>query len=414
MKSRTRFTPKGAVNRRLPGKRPAGVSSVVIYATTAFVAASSAALPAPAAGQLEKGRALYNGPASCSVCHMPDGKGQPGSIPPLAGSDWLKDSPDRTIAIVLRGFIGPVKVNNKRFYSAMPPQLLLDDEKLALIISYVNNAWGNTGDVVTAERVAQARASLPEDIYTPYTILKAFPLPKHLQKRNGPFKPDFDDALTDVKEPVVYRTFMPGASPAAFAVALPGDQFYCWDAGECRLRYAWTKGGFIRGNKVHWSSNGKPVPEFNGDPYYRARSSLLKPEDYPLLSKTDRKTPFYDTSQADDFPIRIKGITARPAYQGCRLIGGYPEFRYTLDKHLIREIIMASGDRLGIVRSFSVSPPVALTFRLTPTELAHLGSDAGDLDEKGSLHLTAEQSRQFNLTIIEKNPAPKPVAGGFE
>ena len=35
------------------------------------------------------------------------------------------------------------------------------------------------------------------------------------------------------------RTFMPGSSPAAIAVALPGGHAYCWDAGNCRLRYAW-------------------------------------------------------------------------------------------------------------------------------------------------------------------------------
>jgi mono/diheme cytochrome c family protein len=369
---------------------------------------------APDAEMLEQGRALYNGPASCAVCHLPDGKGQPGSVPPLAGSDWLKDNPDRTIAIVLRGFIGPVKVNNKRFYSAMPPQLLLDDEKLALIISYVNNAWGNSGAMITAARVAKARATLPQDLYTPYSILKAFPLPERLRKRNGPFKPDFDDAITDVKEPVVYRTFMPGASPAAFAVALPGNQFYCWDAGECRLRYVWAKGGFIRGNKVHWSSNGKPVAEFNGDPYYRARSSLLKPEDYPLLAKTDREIPFYDTSEADDFPIGIKGVDARPSYLGYRLIGGYPEFRYALGKHVIRETIMPSGDQLGIIRSFSVTPATPLTFSLTPTDHALISSSAGQIAKDGSLRLTVKQSGQFNITIIEKNPAPKPLAGGFE
>ena len=27
---------------------------------------------------------------------------------------------------------------------------------------------------------------------------------------------------------------MPGASPAAFALALPGNHYYCWDAGESR------------------------------------------------------------------------------------------------------------------------------------------------------------------------------------
>ena len=209
------------------------------------------ALSAPGADTLEKGKELYNAAGSCVACHMPDGKGQPGSIPPLAGSDWLKGDPARTIALTLRGLAGPIKVNGKKYYSAMPPQLLFDDAQLALMITYINNAWGNDGAEVSADQVAAARKSLPPEVYTPATLLKAFPFDKSLARNNGTFKPDFDDALTNVTEPVVYRTFMPGASPAAFAVALPGNQFYCWDAGECRLRYVWTKGGFIRNNQAH-------------------------------------------------------------------------------------------------------------------------------------------------------------------
>lgn len=367
------------------------------------------------ANLLAEGKKLYEGPGSCSVCHMPDGKGQPGSVPPLARSDWLKDDqPERTIAIVLRGLYGPVKVNSKRYYSAMPPQLLMNDEQLALIINYVHRSWGNKAPLVTSEQVAKARKTLPTDVYTPGKILKAYPFAKDLVKRNGTFKPDFDDALQNVSEPVVYRTFMPGASPAAFAVALPGNQFYCWDAGECRLRYAWAKGGFIRGNRVHWSSNGKPVAEFYGDPYYRARSSLLKPEDYAHLAETNRDEPFYDTSEAKDFPIRIKGVTGRPVYKGYRLLKGYPEFRYAFGKHLIRETIRESADQLGIVRTFSVEPATALTFSLTPTQLAYVSSTAGQVGKDGSLKISAEHSAQFSITAIEKNPAPKPAASQFE
>ena len=377
------------------------------------VSLSAAALPKE---QLQQGKELYNGPGSCAVCHMPDGKGQPGAVPPLARSEWLRDNkPERTIAIVLRGLVGPMKVNNKRYYSAMPPQLLLDDEKLTSIINYVHSSWGNKTPLVTKEQVAKARATLPKDVYTTQKILTAFPFKdKNLAKRNSTFKPDFDDALKDVTEPVVYRTFMPGASPAAFAVALPGNQFYCWDAGECRLRYAWAKGGFIRGNKVHWSSNGKPVAEFYGDPYYRARSSLLKPEHYAHLAETNRDLPFYDTSQARDFPIKIKGASSLPRYRGYRLVNGYPEFRYALGRHLIREMIKPSADKKGIVRSFSVEPQTALIFNLTPTELSIMSTSAGGIAKNGTISVSADQSKSFSITLIEKNPAPPLPSASFE
>lgn len=365
---------------------------------------AGAALAAPDAATLAKGEEIYNGAGSCVACHMSNGKGQPGSVPPLVGSDWL-DNPDRTIAIVLRGLAGPVKVNNRRFNSMMPPQLLFDDEKIALMVTYVNNAWGNKGPAVSEEQVAKARKSLPEEMYTPEEILKAFPFDTNKRKANGTFQPDFDDALTNVSEPVVYRTFMPGASPAAFAVALPGNQFYCWDAGESRLRYVWTKGGFIRGNQGHWSSNGKPVAQFNGIPYYRSRSSLLKPEDYQYLAESKRGTPFYDTSQAVDFPIKIEGVTGRPSFRGYRLIEGYPQFRYRSGQFEITELIKATEDQTGIVRSFTITPGVAMTFHLTPNKGANLSSSVGPIGEDGTLKLSAEQSRNFQITMIEKEPA---------
>ena len=361
------------------------------------------AYSAPDTARLANGKDLYNGAGSCVACHMADGKGQPGSVPPLAGSDWL-DNSDRTIAIVLRGMAGPVKVNGERYYSAMPPQLLFDDEKIADMITYVNHAWGNKGAAVTAPQVAKARKALPEAVYTPQTLLKAFPFDKKKGRQNGTYTPDFDDTLMVITEPVVYRTFMPGASPAAFAVALPGNHYYCWDAGECRLRYAWSKGGFIRGNQVHWSSNGKPVAKFNGLPYYRARSSKLKPEDYEHLAETARNSPFYDTTEAVDFPIKIEGVDAFPKYKGYRLIKGYPEFIYKIGDYEIRELIRTSDNNLGITRKFYVSPKPPLTFKVTLDESSIYSCSAGSISSDGTLKLTAKQAMEFDLTIIEKNP----------
>ena len=59
-----------------------------------------------------------------------------------------------------------IKVNGKKYFPAMPPQLLFDDEKLAYILSYVNNAWGNHEDLITKEQVAKARKELPLDVFT--------------------------------------------------------------------------------------------------------------------------------------------------------------------------------------------------------------------------------------------------------
>jgi mono/diheme cytochrome c family protein len=348
---------------------------------------------------LLKGKELYNSAGSCVACHMPNGNGQKGSVPPLSESDWLKGGSARSIAISLRGLAGPIKVNGKKYYSAMPPQLLFDDQKLAYILSYVNNAWGNKEALVSKEEVAQARRDLPQDVFTPQSLLKRFPFDKKHNRKNGTFTPTFDDMISEIIEPIVYRTFMPGASPAAFAVALPGNHYFCWDAGECRLRYVWSKGGFIRANQNHWSSNGKPVAEFNGTPYYRARTSQLSDESFEVLSKTNNRQPIYDTSQANNFPILIEGIKDTPNFLGYRLVEGFPKFRYSLGKHVISELIRPNMDRTGIRRTFTVSPPIETTLRLTPTTLAHLSSDRGKLNSDGEVVLSAKESTEFTIMI---------------
>ena len=348
---------------------------------------------------IEKGKALYNGAGSCVACHMADGKGQKGNIPPLAGSEWLKGSPDRSIAISLRGLAGPIKVNGKKYYAAMPPQLLFDDEKLAYILSYVNNAWGNHEDLITKEQVAKARKELPLDVFTPQTLLKRFPFEKKYSKKNGTYTPTFDDTLTNITSPVVYRTFMPGASPAAFAVALPGNHYYCWDAGESRLRYVWTKGGFIKSNQAHWSSNGKPVAEFNGTPYYRAHTTLLKDETFDELSKTNMQKPFYDTSQANDFPFKINGGNGKPRFLGYSLVNGYPKFRYTNGKHVITELIQMNDEKTGIRRTFTISPSAETILNLSSSSLASIITGKGVLTKDGTLKLSEKESSEFSVVI---------------
>ena len=348
---------------------------------------------------LRKGKELYHGAGSCVACHMADGKGQKGNIPPLAGSDWLKEGSDRSIAISLRGLAGPIQVNGKKYYAAMPPQLLFDDQKLAYILSYVNNAWGNREDLVSKEQVAKARSELPQDVFTPQTLLKKYPFDKKYSKKNGTYTPTFDDTLTEITRPVIYRTFMPGASPAAFAVALPGNHYFCWDAGECRLRYAWTKGGFIKSNQAHWSSNGKPVAEFNGTPYYRSRTTLLEDESFNELSKTNMEKPIYDTSQANDFPISIEGAGQSPSFLGYQLVNGYPKFRYSLGKHNITELLTMNDEKKGLIRSFTISPPAKTVFQLTPSATASVKSNRGKITTDGTLTLSSSESAQFSLVI---------------
>jgi nitrite reductase (NO-forming) len=106
--------------------------------------------------QAEKGKQVYMG--LCFACHQLDGKGLPGAFPPLAGSDYMLADRDRAIRTVLKGLTGPVTVNGVTFNSAMPPQeAVLTDTQVADVLTYVFNAWGNSGDAFTAAQVKAIR-----------------------------------------------------------------------------------------------------------------------------------------------------------------------------------------------------------------------------------------------------------------
>lgn len=121
------------------------------------VAAAQQAGSASLAEQIAAGEVLYNG--TCSVCHMNNGRGFPAFSPPLAGSDFMLANKARTIDIVLNGLAGPITVNDEDYNSVMPPMSQLNDDEIANILTYVYNAWGNPGGVITAAEVAQHRAN---------------------------------------------------------------------------------------------------------------------------------------------------------------------------------------------------------------------------------------------------------------
>jgi len=105
----------------------------------------------------ETGEQLYA--KKCAACHSLNGQGQPAlrptaeqPIPPLAGSGYLQDDPDRTATLVLRGKAG------------MPAfHLFLSDDQIAKILTYARGAWGNQASPISPEVVAEARKKLGDD-----------------------------------------------------------------------------------------------------------------------------------------------------------------------------------------------------------------------------------------------------------
>lgn len=101
---------------------------------------------------------LYN--TFCGTCHQQNGKGARGRMPPLAGTDWVTGDKSRLINIVLNGLQGNIEVNGESYNSVMPPHRFLQDEEIAVILTYIRKSFGNQASAVTVAEVKKERARL--------------------------------------------------------------------------------------------------------------------------------------------------------------------------------------------------------------------------------------------------------------
>ena len=102
------------------------------------------------------GKGVYLG--NCQACHTANGAGQPGLIPPVAGSEWVTGNEKRLTMILLKGLMGPVKVGNATYNGAMPPwEGSLNDKKIAAVLTYLRQEWGNKAGPITPAQVSAAR-----------------------------------------------------------------------------------------------------------------------------------------------------------------------------------------------------------------------------------------------------------------
>lgn len=100
-----------------------------------------------------QGEGLYH--YFCANCHMDDGTGLQGLIPPLKGADYLQSDPLRAVCIIRNGLEGAVTVNDTTYNQVMPalPEGKISAFEITNIINYVNQAWGNNYGYVEYEAV---------------------------------------------------------------------------------------------------------------------------------------------------------------------------------------------------------------------------------------------------------------------
>ena len=102
---------------------------------------------------------------TCIACHQITGAGLFPVFPPLTKSPYVNGSAERLIAIILKGNIGPFKVDEKPYNNIMPPQEALPfmtDDKIAAVATFVRANFNNTAGAITKEQVAAARAKFAD------------------------------------------------------------------------------------------------------------------------------------------------------------------------------------------------------------------------------------------------------------
>ena len=172
------------------------------------------------------------------------------------------------------------------------------------------------------------------------------------------------------KRPLMYRIFMPDASPAAIAVALKHGQNYCWDAGQCRLRYAWY-GGFVDPLPV-WRANGNGLAKVLGAKYWESEIQGA---------------------------VQVGGSEAKSEFLGYRKIDGRPEFHYRVNGVDVFELITPLHSVIGIQRSFRIpNNKKKVTLPVGTTSRVAFEHSAGKLKD-GVLTLTGKEAAAFTVSI---------------
>jgi mono/diheme cytochrome c family protein len=107
---------------------------------------------------MQEGEQLYK--KHCSDCHAVDGSGVTSIYPALKGRQaLLGPSVANPLRVILAGGFPPATKGNPRPYGMPPFGPSLSDSEIAIVLSYIRNAWGNHAAVVSSAEVNRYRTA---------------------------------------------------------------------------------------------------------------------------------------------------------------------------------------------------------------------------------------------------------------
>lgn len=214
-----------------------------------------------------------------------------------------------------------------------------------------------------------------DDILAALSLGKQMPLPDGVTADARAVK------LPVGKEPVVFRTFVVGGAPRSIVVGFPGGQAYAFDAGECRLSFAWS--GELLDVRPVWMERGGQEAIPLGQRWYTA---------------------------AEGFPLRIgdPAHEPKPRFRGYALDRGLPVFSYDLGDASVRDRIEPLAGGAGLARTIEVRAKNVSEVWFLPgtTPGAVISSPDAERDAAGRLHARGKPGAvTMKLTISREIPA---------
>lgn len=100
----------------------------------------------------KQGKLYYT--SFCGNCHMENGEGLRGLIPPLVNADYLSKNRGDIPCVIRKGMKGKVVVNGIEYgQQEMLPISKLSEFEITNILNYIGTSWGNHEKLWTADEV---------------------------------------------------------------------------------------------------------------------------------------------------------------------------------------------------------------------------------------------------------------------
>ena len=97
----------------------------------------------------------------CQSCHMEDGSGLRGLIPPIAKADYLLTHRDELACLIRNGADGPMVVNGIEYNKEMPGVHALREDEITNLLNYIQTNFGNQNKRYTMTEVEEMLEECP-------------------------------------------------------------------------------------------------------------------------------------------------------------------------------------------------------------------------------------------------------------